>query len=63
MHKTLECHKYGKDGIAKGSADKKRNPDKKGKELGCNYMQLTSKIKKLKKKLSHVSTGKKRKGP
>ena len=45
----------------KGSADKKRNPDKKGKESGQNYAQLTSKIEKLEKMLSHVSAGKKRK--
>ena len=48
-HNTSECQKYGKDGIAKGLADKKRNSNKKGKELGCNYTQLTSKIEKLKK--------------
>ena len=33
-HNTSDCRKYGKDGVAKGSANKKRNPDKKGTESG-----------------------------
>ena len=59
MHNMSEYHKYGKDGIAKGLADKKRNPDKKEKELGHNYVQLMSNIEKLERKFSHVSGGKK----
>ena len=59
VNNMLECHKYGKDGNANSSAGKKGNPDKKGKEQE-NYVQLKSKIKKPKKKLSHVSGSKKR---
>ena len=31
MHNTLECHKYWKDGTAKGLADKKETPMRKGR--------------------------------
>ena len=58
-HNMLECHKYGKDGGKKGSTSKKENPKEKGKEH-ANYAELTKKLKKLKKKLSHAQIGKKK---
>ena len=59
MHNMSECHKYGKDSIAKGLADKKRNPNKKGRSWDGTLPNLQVNLRKSKERSIMFPVGRK----
>ncbi len=60
-HNTCDCHRFEKDGKEKSDFRTAKKDRKKGNPINHNFVQLTKKIKKLKKALKKSSEkGKKR---